>query len=184
MLERMFQIGERLSRIKDQLLHGTWEQWVDEHLQFTDRTARRYLRAYKHRHDALASADPVLFLQEIQGNPEPKPKAESKTDVNVRFDEEPSNCSKRLQQQNIQRRHLHKHWIRAAADAKEAIEQLIDLQNQYRNWLEELSGESQASELGDHLLVLTQFNLEGLLSIVQEAASLELPHSGGASNGR
>lgn len=90
MLERMFQIGEQLSRIKNQLPHGSWEQWVDDHLKFTARAARRYIRAYKHRLDPLALSDPVLFLEEIQGKAEPKSDTKSRSDTGVRSDGEPN----------------------------------------------------------------------------------------------
>jgi hypothetical protein len=185
MLERMFQIGERLFRIKEQLPHGTWEQWIDDHLQFTTRTARRYIRAFKHRHDALAVADPVLFLEEIQGKAESKSDT-TKTDTGVRFDEEtltgPEN-NKQARKQRLDRRNLRKHWIRAAADAKEGIEQLISLQGQYDEWLGELPDEQRSSELGDCLLVVSQLELNDSLSAVEEAASVKLPHhrEGGAA---
>jgi hypothetical protein len=178
MLERMFQIGERLSSIKEQLPHGAWEQWVDDHLQFTTRTARRYIRAFKHRHDTLATADPVLFLEQIQGNAEPKSDSKSKSDVDVRFDEALSSDSEIDQPElkiKVERRNLHKHWSRAAVDAKEAIDQLIDLQSQYAAWLDELSSEQRSSDSGDRFLAIIHLDLTAALQLIEEAASTELP---------
>jgi Protein of unknown function (DUF3102) len=184
MLDRMFQIGERLSRIKDQLPHGAWEQWVDDHLQFTTRTARRYIRAFKHRGDGLALTDPVLFLEEIQGNAEPKSDTKSKSDVNVRFDGDSSidpENDESAQKRKVDRRNLRKHWIRAAADAQEAIEQLIDLQRQYDDWFSELPDEQRVSELGDCLLTITQLDFDHSLGAIKAAASVDLPHAKGGA---
>ena len=169
MLERMFQIGERLARIKEQLTHGTWEHWVDDHLNFTIRTAQRYLRAYKHRH--LAGADPVLFLEQIQG------KADTKSDTSVVFDQNESDTDEQVSKSKPSRRSLHKHWARVVADAREAIEQLIDLQRQCDDWLSELPDELQSSELADRLLEVTQLELDQPLRAIQAAASVELPHA-------
>lgn len=182
MLERMFQIGERLSRIKDQLPHGNWEQWIDDHLQFTSRTARRYIRAFKHRHDALATADPVLFLEEIQGKNEAKSDTTTKSDTGARFDQETpadSKINKQVRKRKVDRRNLSKHWKRATADAQEAIEELIDLQGQYDKWLGELSDELPSSELGDRLLAITQVELDDPLNAIKAAAAVELPHGFG-----
>jgi hypothetical protein len=173
-LERMFQIGERLVRIKEQLPHGRWEQWVDDHLKFTSRTARRYIRAFKHRHDALAAVDPVLFLEEIQGKTEPK-SYRTKRDTGVRFDGETSTdpeINKQLRKQKLDRQNLGKNWIRVAADAPEAIEQLIDLQNR-NEWLEklELALEQRCSKLTDRLLTI-----EAALGLITRATAVDLPH--------
>jgi Protein of unknown function (DUF3102) len=183
MLDRMFQIGERLSRIKDQLPHGAWEQWVDDHLKFTTRTARRYIRAFKHRGDGLASTDPVLFLEEIQGKAESKSDT-TKTDTSVRFDGDSSIDSENdesARKRKVDRRNLRKHWIRAAADAQEAIEQLIDLQGQYSDWLSELPDELRGPELGDCLLTITQLDFDHSLGVIKAAASVDLPHAKGGA---
>jgi hypothetical protein len=168
MLERMFEIGERLSRIKEQLPHGTWERWVNNHLKFTIRTAQRYLRAYKDRQEPLATANPVLFLEQIEG------KAEPRNDTRVAFGQNKSDTDK---QPKPSRRTLHKYWAHAAADIKEAIEQLIDFQGQYDDWLGELPNEQRPSKLSDYLLTITQLELEGAPGLITTAAAIDLPHA-------
>jgi DUF3102 family protein len=139
MLERMFEIGERLSRVKEQLPHGRWERWVDDHLKFTIRTAQRCLRAYKHRQEPLVTADPVLFLEQIQGKAEPRNDI-TRNGTRVAFGQNKSDTDK---QPKPSRRSLDKYWAHAAADAKEAIEQLIDFQGQYDDRFAELANEQR-----------------------------------------
>ena len=173
MLERMFEIGERLLRIKEQLTHGSWERWVDDHLKFTIRTAQRYLRAYKHRREPLATADPVLFLEQIQGKAEPRNDV-TRNDTRVAFGQNKSDTDR---QPKPSRRSLHKYWAHAAADAKEAIEQLIDFQSQYDDWLGELPNEQRPSKLADCLLAITRLELESALTLITTAAAIDLPHT-------
>ena len=168
---QMFQIGERLARIREQLPHDTWDHWVDDHLNFTIRTAQRYLRAYKHRH--LAGADPVLFLEQIQGKADTKNDT-VKNDTSVAFNQNKSDTDKHPKPS---RRSLHKYWAHAAADAKEAIEQLIDFQGQYDDWLGELPNEQRPSKLSDYLLTITQLELEGAPGLITTAAAIDLPHA-------
>jgi hypothetical protein len=168
MIERMFEIGERLSRIKEQLPYGTWERWVDDHLKFTIRSAQRYLRAYKPRREPLATADPVLFLEQIQG------KAEPRNDNRVAFGQNKSDTDRHAKPS---RRSLHKYWAHAAADAKQAIEQLIDYQGQYADWLGELANEQHLSKLADCLLTITQLELEAPLGLIATAAAIDLAHA-------
>lgn len=174
MLRRMFQIGEQLSRIKDQLPHGAWEQWADDHLLFTVRTARRYIRAFKHQHDALVTADPVLFLEEIQGKAESESDT-AKSDTSVRFTENESDTDQPSAKPKLTRTSLPKHWATASADAIEAIEQLVDLQSQYREWLDELPEESRTSELAARLLRIVDLNLDHLVTELAEILSINLP---------
>jgi hypothetical protein len=168
---QMFQIGERLARIREQLPHDTWDHWVDDHLNFTIRTAQRYLRAYKHRH--LAGADPVLFLEQIQGKADTKNDT-VKNDTGVAFDQNKSDTD---EQPKPSRRSLHKYWAHAAADAKEAIEQLIDFQGQDNDWLGELTNQQRPSKLADCFLTITQLELETALGLITTAAAIDLPHT-------
>lgn len=41
----MIEIGKRLIQAKDQLPYGEWGKWLKERVQFTDRTARNFMRA-------------------------------------------------------------------------------------------------------------------------------------------
>lgn len=63
-------LGEKLTSIKQRLPHGKWGQWVERNLDFTIRTATRYMKAYEKR-IALLSVDPEDFMANIWGN-EPK----------------------------------------------------------------------------------------------------------------
>jgi len=48
-LDRAIRIGELLTEQKAELGHGDFGPWIQEHLPFTDRTARRYMLCYEHR---------------------------------------------------------------------------------------------------------------------------------------
>jgi len=48
-LESAIEAGEILTGIKDTLKHGTFTKWIEENCQFTDRTARSYMRVYQNR---------------------------------------------------------------------------------------------------------------------------------------
>lgn len=48
-LERAIRIGELLAEQKEALGHGQFLPWVTEHLPFSERTARNYMRVFSHR---------------------------------------------------------------------------------------------------------------------------------------
>lgn len=48
-LEKAVRIGELLAQQKGALKHGEWLPWLETNIQFTDRTARNYMRVYKKR---------------------------------------------------------------------------------------------------------------------------------------
>ena len=54
-LKEGVRIGELLSKVKADLKHGEWLLWITKNVQFSDRTANRYMLLYKHR-DKLKSA--------------------------------------------------------------------------------------------------------------------------------
>jgi len=43
----MIEIGKRLNEAKTQLPHGEWGTWLEEKVDFTDRTARSFMRVAK-----------------------------------------------------------------------------------------------------------------------------------------
>jgi hypothetical protein len=67
-LSRAIAIGKKLDAIKTKLAHGAWENWVNDNLTFTSRTARRYIEAYRSRHDPELKTDPEKFMSRIYGN--------------------------------------------------------------------------------------------------------------------
>jgi hypothetical protein len=83
-LTKAIKIGELLSLQKDTLAHGEFTKWISQHLPFTDRTARNYMRLYRER-DRLKTEtisdlteaygilvehkqkDALMLLEEIKG---------------------------------------------------------------------------------------------------------------------
>jgi hypothetical protein len=55
-LEKGIRIGELLAEQKAQLKHGDWLPWVNENLEFSERTARNYLSLFQRREE-LKSAN-------------------------------------------------------------------------------------------------------------------------------
>ena len=52
-----WEIGKRLSKAKGQVGHGNWENWVDENLGYTPRTARRLMKVYTEYSNRTALTD-------------------------------------------------------------------------------------------------------------------------------
>lgn len=64
--ELIFLAGEELSRVKDRLEHGEWLQWLADEFPLSERTAQRYISAYKRfksEFDRLSAA-PLEILEE------------------------------------------------------------------------------------------------------------------------
>lgn len=59
--------GGMLVSIKGRLKHGQWGKWAERNLNFTIRTAVRYMTAYEKR-AALYDTDPVEFMAMIWGH--------------------------------------------------------------------------------------------------------------------
>ena len=57
-VEHAMNTGDMLREAKDQLrLHGQWQPWIREHCQFSERTARLYMRLAKNRKVIEATGD-------------------------------------------------------------------------------------------------------------------------------
>jgi len=50
-LEEAIRIGELLIANKKAVPHGAWLKWIDKNLEFSDQTARNYIRLYENRDD-------------------------------------------------------------------------------------------------------------------------------------
>jgi len=48
-LARAIRVGELLTDQKAAMPHGDFGRWIQEHLPFSDRTARNYMKLYEHR---------------------------------------------------------------------------------------------------------------------------------------
>jgi len=46
--KNFIEIGEELFKVKKSLPHGDWIPWIEEELEFSDRTARRFIHIYQH----------------------------------------------------------------------------------------------------------------------------------------
>ena len=67
----MLEIGDRLIKAKSILTHGEFTQWLEDQVQFTDRTARNYMRAArafpeaKRKTFSVLASSQVLLLAEL-----------------------------------------------------------------------------------------------------------------------
>ena len=52
-----WEIGKRLSKAKKQVGHGNWENWIDENLGYTSRTARRLIKVFDEYPNPTALSD-------------------------------------------------------------------------------------------------------------------------------
>src|SRR5581483_9272841 len=67
--------GEYLSQAKKLVGHGKWAEWVENHCEFSYRTARSYLRVYNKR-DHLPKRDEISYrraLLMLRADPTKKP---------------------------------------------------------------------------------------------------------------
>lgn len=66
-ITRIIEIGEKLISVKAALEHGEWLPWVEANLNFTPRTAQRYIGAAEKKKLRLET-EPVEFLSKIWNN--------------------------------------------------------------------------------------------------------------------
>lgn len=59
-VERAFDAGNLLIEAKSQLKHGEWLPWLRDHVEISERTARRYMRVASHREQIGHVADLTL----------------------------------------------------------------------------------------------------------------------------
>jgi hypothetical protein len=86
-LDKAIHIGELLADIKAGTKHGEWLPWIEKNLEFSERTARRYLMCFERR-EKIKSArvsdltDAYLLLEEPK-NPPPRICDDDEMIVNV-----------------------------------------------------------------------------------------------------
>ncbi len=68
-----------------------------------------------------------------------------------------------------------KRWSDAVSKASEAIEELIEIQEEYKNWFDNLPENLQSSSVGDKLEAVCDIEIEEAYSIIEEASDAELP---------
>jgi hypothetical protein len=56
-VERAMTTGDLLLEAKEKLQHGQWSQWIQEHCEISDRSARLYMRLAKNRAVIEAAGD-------------------------------------------------------------------------------------------------------------------------------
>jgi len=70
-------------------------------------------------------------------------------------------------------------WADAAGRAEEAINELVDLQQEYSDWKDNLPENLGQSVLGEKLEEVCGLDLESAQSTVSEAAGIDLPRGFG-----
>lgn len=73
------------------------------------------------------------------------------------------------------RRSERQRWKEACEFTAGAIEELIELQDEYKGRFDELSERQQESERGEILSAICDLDLEGALSTIEEALGIDLP---------
>jgi hypothetical protein len=74
-LDHAIKAGEHLAKAKELVGHGDWAGWVEKNCDFAYRTARSYLRLYKHR-DRLPKREDTSYrraLLMLRRDPTKKP---------------------------------------------------------------------------------------------------------------
>lgn len=66
-------------------------------------------------------------------------------------------------------------WQDACAAAQTAIQDLLDLQQEYQDWLDNLPENLQDSALGEKLQAVCDLDLEGAQGTIEECESADLP---------
>jgi hypothetical protein len=70
-------------------------------------------------------------------------------------------------------------WAKAAADAGEALQTLIELQEEYQNWLDNLPENFQGGALAEKLQTVCDLDLQSALDTANEAENTDLPRGFG-----
>lgn len=130
----IIEIGSRLIKAKELVPHGEWGRWLEEQVDFTDRSAQRFMRAAREFSNTTAmsglSPTKVFALLDVSieererfiQEPQQLPTGETKT-VNEM-------TTRELQEAIKARKVAEKAAKEAEARAKEAEHKLLEAQNQ------------------------------------------------------
>lgn len=66
-------------------------------------------------------------------------------------------------------------WAQAAADAKQAIEELQSIQSEFESWRDNMSENLQSSPTYEKLETVCDIDIQGALDAIEEAESADLP---------
>ncbi len=70
-------------------------------------------------------------------------------------------------------------WSEAANAAEQAVQVLVDLQQEYQEWKDNLPENLESSPVGEKLEAVCDLDLSGALDTIQEANALDLPQGFG-----
>lgn len=90
-----------------------------------------------------------------------------------RVDEAPQRTRRERPKSRTQR------WEDAASAAETALQDLVDLQQEYQDWYDNLPENLQGSALGEKLSAMADYDLQSALDAVQEASGADLPQGFG-----
>ena len=66
-------------------------------------------------------------------------------------------------------------WAEASQVAEAALNDLLEVQQEYQDWLDNLPENLQGSALGEKLQTVCDLDVQGALDTLQEVGSAELP---------
>ncbi len=70
-------------------------------------------------------------------------------------------------------------WVDAASAAEQALQTLVDLQQEFQEWRDNLPENLAAWPVGERLDAVVDLDLQGALDTVSEASGLDLPQGFG-----
>lgn len=66
-------------------------------------------------------------------------------------------------------------WSAAIGKAREGIEQLKELQEEYQEWFDSMPENLQSGPTGEKLEEISNLDLDGAMDVLEDAEGLELP---------
>jgi hypothetical protein len=70
-------------------------------------------------------------------------------------------------------------WADAVAKAKEGLEALKELQDEYQEWYDNMNENLQGGATGEKLQAITELDIDGAISTVDDCESADLPQGFG-----
>jgi hypothetical protein len=187
-------IGAELVAVKKALGHGHFGAWLQSEFGWTVRTAQNYMRAaetFGTKCETVSHLPPKMIYalsapsaETLRGEVLAKLENGERPDLDgVR---EKLAVARRKKQKTPkkpptkrERQSRAKQWADACAQAKSALEDLLDLQQRFESWRENLPENLESSALGQKLDAVCDLDIEGAISIIDEADGLDLPQGFG-----